>query len=290
MAWKTRTGETLPSDEGGLIEWMYATAPGRVLTGILVKPWVSRTAGRLLDSRISALAIEPFRKKNGIDMSDYEQRKFRSFNDFFTRRLRPDARVVDEIPSHLIAPCDSKLSAYSIGEGSRFFIKGRDYTMEELVKDEALAKRFYGGTLLLFRLTVGDYHRYGCIDSGTLGAVTRIPGVYYTVNPEAGKRVPIYKENTREYALLRTEHFGTVLQMEVGATMVGRIVNDLQCCSVTRGQEKGRFEFGGSTVIVCLPKNAAVIDGDILENTAQDVETIVRFGEKIGTAALSDTD
>lgn len=285
MAWKNRAGEWVPGDEGqdALLEWMYGTAPGRVLTGILVKPWVSRAAGWVMDSPLSKVAIGPFIRKNHIDMSQFEERNFRSFNDFFTRHLRPGARPLDGNPGHLVSPCDSKLSVYPIGAGSRFPVKGRDYTMEELVKDEALARRFYGGTLLLFRLTVGDYHRYGCMEQGNLGETVHIPGVYHTVNPAAAARVPIYKENTREYALLETEHLGTVLQMEVGATMVGRIVNHPGSRPVTRGQEKGYFAFGGSTVIVCLEKGKAQIDTDILKNTAEDIETVVKFGEKIGT-------
>ena len=84
------------------------------------------------------------------------------------------------------------------------------------------------------------------------------------------------------YALLESDHFGTLLQMEVGATMVGRIVNNPGQRRVERGEEKGRFEFGGSTVIVLLEKDAAVIDEDILRNTQQDAETVVHLGERIG--------
>lgn len=284
--WKDRQGNIVPGDDGQdrLLEWMYGTCPGQLLVKILVQPWVSRMAGWLLDSSISRLAVEPFRRKAHIDMTDFEKRKYRSFNDFFTRGLGPGARPVDEEGTHLISPCDSKLSAYPIREDSRFFIKGRMYTMEELLRDAALAERYSGGMLLLFRLTVGDYHRYGYIDSGFAGKSVRIPGFYHTVNPAAGKRVSIYKENTREYTVLESAHFGTVLQMEVGATMVGRIVNQPGDRSVFRGEEKGRFEFGGSTVIVCLPEGAATIDADILKNTAEDVETVVHFGEKIGNA------
>ena len=102
------------------------------------------------------------------------------------------------------------------------------------------------------------------------------------MHPAAAGRYAIYRENTREYALLESDHFGTLLQMEVGAAMVGRIVNNPGERMVQRGEEKGRFEFGGSTVIVLLQKDAAVIDEDILRNTREDAETVVRLGEKIG--------
>lgn len=267
-----------------MLDWMYGTAPGRVLTSVLVRPWVSRTAGKLLDSRFSKAAIEPFRKKNHIDMSDFQQREYISFNDFFTRPLRENARPVDMNPKTLIAPCDSKLSVYPIEENARFTIKGVNYTVEELLRSKSLSQKFEGGTLLLFRLTVGDYHRYAYIDDGHVGHNVRIPGIYYTVNPAACSRLPVYRENTREYSLLESPSFGTVLQMEVGATMVGRIVNASGEKQVQRGEEKGRFEFGGSTVIVLLQKDAAVLDADLWENTRQNVETVVKLGERIGIA------
>ena len=287
MSWRDREGKPVPGDDGQdrLLEWMYGTAPGRCLVKFLIRPWVSRSAGWLLDRRISALAVKPFIKSNRIHMEDYEQRKFHSFNDFFTRQVLPGKRPIDPEPMHLIAPCDSKLTAYPIGADSRFCIKGVEYTLEGLLGDEALAERFLGGTLLLFRLTVGDYHRYAYVDSGWIGEERRIEGVYHTVNPAASGRCPIYRENTREYALLESPVFGTMLQMEVGATMVGRIINNPGNRQVQRGQEKGRFEFGGSTVIVLLQGGAAVIDQDILDNTQKDVETVVRLGQSIGRKA-----
>lgn len=287
MTWRDRSGGCVPGDAGQdrLLEWMYGTAFGRMLVKLMIRPGVSRAAGWLLDRRISALAVKPFIRANHICMDDFEQRKFRSFNDFFTRRVLPDRRPVDTEPTHLIAPCDSKLSVYEILPDSRFRVKGTQYTLEGLLRSKPLAERFLGGTLLLFRLTVGDYHRYGYIDSGFAGESTRIPGVFHTVNPAAASRYPIYRENTREYSLLESEHFGTVLQMEVGAAMVGRIVNNPGSRQVRRGEEKGRFEFGGSTVIVLLQKGRAIPDADLVRNTAEDAETMVHLGERIGIAA-----
>ena len=287
MIWRDRNGNLVPGDDGQdrFLEWMYGTQAGRLLVKLMIRPGVSRAAGWLLDWRISALAVGPFIRKNHICMDDFEQRRFRSFNDFFTRRVLPGKRPVDDAPTHLIAPCDSKLTVYDIRPDSRFWIKGTEYTLEGLLQSKELAERFLGGTLLLFRLTVGDYHRYAYIDSGFVSGSTRIPGVFHTVNPAAASRYPIYRENTREYSLLESRQFGTVLQMEVGAAMVGRIVNAPGSRSVRRGEEKGRFEFGGSTVIVLLQRGRAVLDADLLRNTAQDAETVVRLGERIGIKA-----
>ena len=287
MIWRDRNGNLVPGDDGQdrFLEWMYGTRPGRLLVKLMIRPGVSRAAGWLLDRRVSALAVRPFIRKNHICMDDFEQRRFRSFNDFFTRRVLPGKRPVDDAPAHLSAPCDSKLTVYDIRPDSRFRVKGTEYTLEGLLQSKELAETFLGGTLLLFRLTVGDYHRYAYIDSGFVTGSTRISGVFHTVNPAAASRCPIYRENTREYSLLESLRFGTVLQMEVGAAMVGRIVNAPGSRNVRRGEEKGRFEFGGSTVIVLLQKGRAILDADLLRNTAQDAETVVRLGERIGIKA-----
>lgn len=284
MIWKDRNGAIVPGDGGQdrMLEWMYGTPVGRVLVKLMIRPRVSRAAGWLLDRRISALAVGPFIRRNRISMADFEERKFTSFNDFFTRRLKPGRRPVDREACHLIAPCDSKLTVYPIEPDSRFWVKGTEYTLGGLLQNEALARNFLGGTLLLFRLTVGDYHRYAYPDDGFIGQSVRIQGVYHTVNPAAASRYPIYRENTREYALLKSENFGTILQMEVGAAMVGRIVNGPGERQVVRGEEKGRFEFGGSTVILLLQKDAAALDADIVQNTREDVETVVQLGQRIG--------
>ena len=127
MIWRDRQGNPVPGDDGQdrLLEWMYGTAPGRCLVKLLIRPWVSRAAGWLLDRRISAVAVKPFISSSHIRMEDFEQRRYRSFNDFFTRQIRPGKRPVDLEPEHLIAPCDSKLTAYPIGPDSRFSVRAR---------------------------------------------------------------------------------------------------------------------------------------------------------------------
>lgn len=284
MEWRDREGNLVPGDDGQdkLLKFLYGTTLGRIIVSFLINPWVSILAGRIMDSKVSALAIKPFLKNSHINMDEYEQRKFRSFNDFFTRRIREGKRSIDMEPSHLIAPCDSKLSVYPITTAARFCIKNTEYTMESLLKDKSLAKRYEGGIFLLFRLTVGDYHRYSYADSGKKGENIHIDGIYHTVNPIANDHYPIYKENTREYTILESDCFGSMLMMEVGATMVGRIVNYHGAGSVQRGQEKGRFEFGGSTLVICLEKGKAIIDADIVHNTENGIETVVKLGQKIG--------
>lgn len=270
--------------EGKNIAFLYGTVFGRGLLHILIRPWISKTAGRFLSSRVSALFIPSFVRKNGIDLSAFEGAPYKSYNAFFKRRILPEQRPVDAGGSSLTAPCDAKLTACPIENDSRFLIKGVSYTLEMLLRDGELGERYLGGLLLVFRLTVDDYHRYAFPADGVPGPEKHIPGVLHTVNPRAAEKYPIYAENTREYTVLETEAFGRILMMEIGAMMVGKIENRAFSGPVHRGQEKGNFAFGGSTVILCFEKNRLALDADICRNSADGVETVVKLGEKIGTA------
>lgn len=281
---KTRTGEIIVTNEkqNKLLEKMYGSVLGRVLLKTLTAPAVSRIAGAFMDSRPSKLLIKPFIKRSGIDTSQYIMCGFRSYNDFFTRVVKPEKRPVDLAPEHLISPCDSKLTVYKISRNSIFRIKGSRYRVSDLLKNDFLANRYSGGYCLIFRLEVDDYHRYCYIDSGTKTDNTFISGELHTVNPIALARYNIYKRNSREYTVLHTDNFGDVVQVEVGAMMVGRIVNHHGEGAFSRGQEKGKFEFGGSTIVMLFSKDSIVPDTDILRNSAEGIETVVKYGEKIG--------
>ena len=284
---KTRKGEIIVTNEkqNSLLKQLYGTAWGRCLLKVLTLPAVSAAAGAYMDSPLSKPLIKPFISKNGIDTSQYIMRDFRSYNQFFTRRIKPGMRPVDFTPGHLISPCDSKLSVYPINENSIFRIKDSHYRVRDLLNNDFLARRFEGGYCFIFRLEVDDYHRYCYIDSGTKTGNTFIKGELHTVNPIALERYNIYKRNCREYTLLHTDNFGDVAQIEVGAMLVGRICNRHEVCSFHRGAEKGRFEFGGSTVVLLFGRDSVIPDPDLLRNTAGGFETVVKFGEKIGISA-----
>lgn len=286
MKQRSRDGILVEGADGQdrLLAALYGNAFGRMLLKPLTAPGLSKLAGKFLSTRISKVFIKPFIRNNHIDMSQFEPVEYESYNDFFSRRIRPEARPIDMDPEHLISPADSKLTALPITESGRFMLKHTEYTVGSLLKDPALAAEYVGGWALIFRLTVDDYHRYCYAFSGEKGENISIPGKLHTVNPIANDFFPIYKENAREYTIVRTEGFGEVIAMEVGALLVGRIVNHQGAASVKRGQEKGYFQFGGSTVVLLLKKDTAVIDGDILENSRNGIETVVKFGEKIGIA------
>lgn len=265
---------------------LYQTAPGRAALRLLVSPPVSRLAGRLCDSGASRALVAPFVRRNQIDLEECSTASFFSFNDFFTRSLRPGSRPVDPAPDALISPCDGYAAAYPILQHTLLVIKHTPYTVAELLGgDQELADRFEGGCCVVLRLEPHHYHRYCYADGGLREPGRRIEGMLHTVHPVAHRRGRFLATNTREYTLLHSERFGQLIQMEVGAMMVGRIVNlQTGLCAVRRGQEKGRFEFGGSTVVLLLQKDRAAVDEALLQAGCEGRELPVRQGQAIGKA------
>ena len=154
--------------------------------------------------------------------------------------------------------------------------------MSSLLRDEKIARRYEGGNCFVFRLCVNHYHRYCYADSGKKSGNRKISGVLHTVRPIALREVPVFTENSREYTCIHTTHFGTLLQMEVGAMLVGRIVNYKEAGEAARGEEKGMFQYGGSTIILLTEKGTVQVRKDLLINSADGTETAVRMGEMIG--------
>ena len=286
--------------------FLYNTAAGRLLLKVLTRPWLSKAAGAFLSSALSKAVIPGFVKKNGIDLSQCESTDFTCFNDCFTRKLKPGMRPVDVSPSALISPCDGLLSAYRIEDGLVVPVKQSRYSIadllgaasaasaEEAARRKTLAESFDGGLCLVFRLRVQDYHRYAFFDSGAAQKPYIIPGRLHTVRPIALRTIPVFTENAREVTIIESENFGTAAQIEVGALMVGKIDNypllyqdfaGSECAEVKKGAEKGRFLFGGSTIILLLRKNRADGLSEPLKATSEGTETPVRLGQRIGSAA-----
>ena len=265
-----------------LLKQLYGTEAGRMALKVLTMRCVSEVAGKLLDSRFSSFLIDGFAKRNHIDRREYEQRKYCSFNDFFTRKIRTGKRPVactGSAGGGLVSPSDGKVTVYPVTQDLEVKVKGRTYTLESLLKNQTVASHFRGGYVYIVRLCVEDYHRYIYPVSGMKTKNYHINGVYHTVNPIAGEYYPIYKENTREYTLIRAENKGYVLQMEVGALLVGRIVNHHQSRKVRCGEEKGYFEYGGSTIVVITDQNMAPPRQELLRNTAEGCETKILQGQ-----------
>lgn len=270
------------TNQDKLLSFLYTNIFGRMLLKPLIQPQVSKLAGRYLSSAHSKWLISKFIERNGIDMDIYEECDYSSFNDFFTRKIKPDCRPVPEDLDVLISPCDCLATVYPIQENTTFSIKNTEYTLRSLLRSPRLAKRFRGGYAYVLRLTVEDYHRYLYSVSGKQSKNYHIDGTFHTVNPIANDYLPIYKENTREYTVIRSKEFGDVLQMEVGALLVGKISNHKQSTVVTRGEEKGFFEYGGSTIVVLTQKGRVTPRSDLLTNSKNGYETKVLQAHPLG--------
>lgn len=272
------------ASQGKLLKLLYGNPVGRASLKLLTQPIVSYLAGAALDHPLSTAAIPPFVLKKHIKMDDFAEETYRSFNAFFTRPIKPAARPIDRDPEALISPCDAKLFVVPVTEEARFTVKGAEYSTAAFLGCRKLAAAYAGGQCLIFRLTPDDYHRYCYPDSCEVGKTRCIKGILHTVNPVSAEHVKVYHTNTRTVTMLHTEHFGRVLQIEVGAMFVGRIVNHPHGKHMERGIEKGYFEFGGSTVVLMLEAGKAAIDPQILRNSENGAETIVRYGSRIGKA------
>ncbi len=270
------------TNQDKLLSFLYTNIFGRMLLKPLIQPQVSKLAGRYLSSAHSKWLISKFIERNEINMDIYEECDYSSFNDFFTRKIKPDCRPVPEDLDVLISPCDCLATVYPIQENTTFSIKNTEYTLRSLLRSPRLAKRFRGGYAYVLRLTVEDYHRYLYSVSGKQSKNYHIDGTYHTVNPIANDYLPIYKENTREYTVIRSKEFGDVLQMEVGALLVGKISNHKQSTVVTRGEEKGFFEYGGSTIVVLTQKGRVTPRSDLLTNSKNGYETKVLQAHPLG--------
>ena len=266
--------------EEKLLGFLYGTPFGRLLLRPLVSRPLSKAAGWFLDSGLSRPLIRPFLRKNKIDLDQYLDREFPSFNACFTRRIKPELRPM--APAGLMAPCDGRLSLYTIRDDTVLPVKQSRYTISGLLQDAPLARRYEGGLCLVFRLCVDDYHRYCYLDDGRKGENFFLPGKLHTVRPVALAQVPVFTENCREYTLLQTKTLGPVLQVEVGAMLVGRIQNDHGPGLIRRGQEKGRFLYGGSTILVLLEKDRVRLLPDYAAALDTGRELPVRMGMCLG--------
>lgn len=281
---KNRTNnELINAKENISLVLLYKTHLGRVFLKILIQPWFTKLSGTIMNSKVSNIITKKLIKKYNINQDEYEKQKFTSYNDFFIRKKKEKYLNIDKNKNHLISPADSKLTVYDIKENSMFKIKDSYYSINELLNGDPISEQYKNGKILIFRLEPTDYHRYCYIDDGTKNENKYIKGIFHTVKNIALKKYNIYKKNAREYTTLDTKNFGKVIQIEVGALIVGRIKNHHEEYQYKKGEEKGYFEFNGSTIVLIFKKNKIEIDPDIKENSKKHIETIVKYGEKIGT-------
>lgn len=277
---KTKKYEEELEYGGSFLNFLYNSILGRILLKIIINPIISKIGGLYNDSFISKFKIKGFIKKNNIDMNEFKEEEYKNFNEFFLRKIKENKRPLTKNNKDFISPADSKLLVYNIDKDLKLNIKGSTYTLNELVNNEEDLKGYKNGLCLVFRLAVDDYHHYCYPDSGKLVKKNFIKGKLHTVR-SVSKDYKIYKVNQREYSVLKTDNFDEMIYIEVGALMVGKIVN-LDKEIFNKGEEKGYFRLGGSTIVILLKDNVINIDEDILENSKNDIETRVKYREKIG--------
>lgn len=266
------------------LDWLYHNPIGEAtLWTIAKRKIVTSMYGDEMEKSSSADKIKPFIKEYNVDISIAQKQNFKSFNDFFIRKLKPEARPIVADSLAVASPADGKILAYSNVSKSDFYIKGFRFNVDSFLDNKELAKKYENGSMIVFRLAPPDYHRYHFPVSGTTSSSNiKIDGDYYSVNPLAlRKKAEIFWLNKREYGVIESPIFGDVTMVEVGATMVGSMIQTYTSTTVKKGEEKGYFKFGGSTVVLLFEKDQLKIDDDLLKNTSQGLETTIKMGERI---------
>lgn len=252
-------------------------------------PLFSALYGWLQNRKCSAKKIAPFIKMFDVDTSEFlnAPSTFKSFNDFFTRRLKTTARPIAQESTTAIIPADGRYLFYqNIAEADGFVVKGQKFDLETLLQDAELAKKYRQGAMVIARLCPTDYHRYhfpcDCLPSET----HFINGWLYSVNPVAIKQnVSIFTENKRTLCTLDSPHFGKVLFLEIGATCVGAIHETYEPGRFQhKGDEKGYFSFGASSLILLFPPDTIRFDQDLLKASAKHIEIKCLMGQSMGVS------
>ncbi len=267
------------------LRWTYGNPLGKLALHALVKRHgFSKWYGKRMSKPESASRIQPFIDKYGLDPADFADSpsSFRSFNEFFYRKLKPEARPIAASP--IVFPADGRhLGFADISKIDSFFVKGQTFDLPALLADPTLAEKYAHGSLVLSRLCPVDYHRFHFPASGIPSKTRTLEGPLFSVSPIALARKLAYLwTNKRTITELRTEDFGTILLMEIGATCVGSIHQTFTPGkAVEKGDEKGYFAFGGSSTITIFEPGKIQLAADLLENSAKQIELYARIGSEM---------
>lgn len=283
----TSTVETEVVYGEDFLRWAYGNPLGRLSVSLAVKRlWFSRWYGWRMNQPKSQAKVSPFIDAYGVDSDEFADpvESYANFNQFFYRKLKPEARPVDRHPHLAIFPADGRhLAIENIDEADQFYIKGQFFDLAKFLGDTGLGEDFSGGSMLISRLCPVDYHRYHFPVSGEASAVEILPGTLRSVSPLALRRnLSILWENRRSRTLVTSPEFGKVLLIEVGATCVGGMHSTFRPGTVNKGAEKGYFSFGGSCVTTIFQKGAIQLDEDLLGQAAAGREVLAKMGQHCG--------
>lgn len=286
----TRQVETEKVYGDAFLRFAYGNPLGLLSLHAFVKrAFFSRWYGWRMDRPGSRGKVRPFIRDFAVDESEFAESaaSYRTFNEFFYRKLKPEARPIDADPLSAVFPADGRhLGFQDISQVDGILVKGKMFSLADLLGDGLLAKRFARGSMILSRLCPVDYHRFHFPVAGTARQPILINGPLYSVNPIALKRnIRIFSENKRAIGRIESPRFGTVLMLEIGATCVGGF--EYTCrpdSNVEKGAEKGYFKFGGSSTITLFEPGRIQLDRDLVENSLERRELYARMGDHLGTS------
>lgn len=268
------------------LNWLYYHPFGKLaLESMVKKKFLSNWYGKRMDQPISKEKIEAFIQDFNINMANFEEQDYSSFNEFFYRKLKPGARAINPDSLVLISPADGKILAYPQIYNHDFLVKGHQFDLTSYLQNDSLSQIFSDASLFIIRLCPTDYHRYHFPAAGEVILEQKINGDYYSVSPLAlRQKVELLTMNKRKYSIVRSKEFGDIIYSEVAATLVGSMIDTYKDAMVSKGEEKGYFKFGGSTIILIMHKDSIHIDEDLIKNTKRYLETEIKMGERIGAA------
>lgn len=252
-------------------------------------PFLSWLYGCFQKSPLSKFKIKPFIQTFHIDCSEFSEPvdSFHSFNDFFIRHLKAECRPITNGDDVAILPADARYLVFQdIDKADGFWVKGKKFVLKDLLQDEKLTESYHGGAMVIARLCPIDYHRFHFPCQCTPDAARLINGSLFSVNPTALKRnIKILSENKRMITALKTQNFGEVQYVEIGATYVGSIEQTYIAGEpYGKGEEKGYFSFGGSCLILLFEPDSIVFDQDFIEASSRKIEIRGLLGQSLGRA------
>ena len=272
------------------LKLIYDNPFGKLLLWAAVKKsWFSRWYGWRMSQPASKARIRPFIRKYKLDEEEFDSdpEGFRSFNEFFSRKLKPDARPIEQENAVAVFPADGRhLGVQHLSANLGFYVKGQKFDLPKLFQSEELAGRFRKGSLIISRLCPVDYHRFHAPVSGKISEARLINGSLFSVNPIAlRKRLSVFWENKRYLCMIDSDYHGKVAQFIVGATCVGSATFTFsQNQRVNKGEELGYFSFGGSSVLTLFEKDRLRISEDVQQHSQANIETYAKMGEEMGRA------
>lgn len=273
------------------LRWAYETGLGRFCLEAAIKQrWFSGVYGKWADCGCSAKEVLPFIERFGLNTGEFlnAPESYETFNEFFFRRLRPEARPVADEPGNACFPADGRqLVIRDLSEATAIYAKNQKFKLSALLGDTSLAERFSNGTAVISRLCPTDYHRFHYPLAGRPGEPRLINGPLYSVNPIAlAQNISYLWQNKRRITQISDSAAGDYLFLEIGATNVGSIVDTSKHSSlVATGEEKGYFKFGGSMVMTLFQAGRFSPASDLVKHSANGVELYTRFGDFMGTVS-----